>query len=168
MAPSLDGGICASDLQLLNLWQHASGAWHFRPSEVSLRFTEAEESPGQVLKGTEVRVPVSSCGVFLFESSSSPHRSAGCLELFWRLSIRGITLALAVSFALGRMQPRQQIFKPPIPLASVAFGLSRIDRLALESRASPFAALTMTIALKSNGPLIAAVQRSRELGKVII
>jgi hypothetical protein len=103
MAPSLDGGICASDLHLLNLWQHASGAWHFRPSEVTvgLRFTEPEESPGQVLKGTEVRVPVSSCGVFLFESSSSPHRSAGCLELFWRLSIRGITLALAVSFALG-------------------------------------------------------------------
>ncbi len=40
---------------------------------------QAEESPGpgQVLKGTEGRVPVSSCGVFPFESSSSPHRSAG-------------------------------------------------------------------------------------------
>ena len=41
---------------------------------------QAEESPlagpGQVLKGTEGRVPVSSCGVFPFESSSSPHRSA--------------------------------------------------------------------------------------------
>ena len=43
---------------------------------------QAEESPlagpGQVLKGTEgpSRVPVSSCGVFPFESSSSPHRSA--------------------------------------------------------------------------------------------
>ena len=108
MAPRLDGGICASDLQLLSLWQHAaSGAWHFRPLEVSLRVTEAEESPGQVLKGTEGRVPVSSCGVFPFESSSSPHRSAGCLELFWRLCVRGITLAIAVSFALGRVQPRQ-------------------------------------------------------------
>jgi hypothetical protein len=62
---------------------------------------QAEESPlagpghWQVLKGTEGRVPVSSCGVFPFESSSSPHRSARVPGVISAWSYSGASLSEA-------------------------------------------------------------------------